>query len=66
MVFIIPDRTKEERLARRKLVKVLRIKIEEEPHRYHFIQKGQVNSTSSDHDNEVKQVNALSYSNNQR
>ena len=44
-IFIGPDRSAEERVARRKLVDALKVKIKDEPEQYHFIQRGKIFST---------------------
>ena len=47
-VFISPDRTVEERAARKKLVSQLKEKMASEPELYHFIQNGQILSTEKE------------------
>lgn len=42
MVFISPDRTPEERAARRKLVDALKKKVQEQPDKHHYIRSGTV------------------------
>ncbi len=44
-VFINPDRTPDERAARKKLVDILKQKITDDPEKYHFIRNGTVVST---------------------
>ena len=44
-VFISPDRTPEERAARRKLVEALKKKVQEQPDKHHYIRNGTVCST---------------------
>ena len=47
-VFLIPDRTPEERTERRKLIGEMKDKITKEPERYHFIRNGAVCSREKD------------------
>ena len=46
-VFLSPDRTAEQRTEHRELVQQLKEKAKEEPHRHHYIKRGQIYSTDT-------------------